>query len=56
MDFEQHMRPEDAKRYAMGSNPTLSWFGLSRYWTKHAAANSATQDGLLNLQIRVGAN
>jgi glyoxylase-like metal-dependent hydrolase (beta-lactamase superfamily II) len=43
LDFEQHMRPEDAKRYAMGSNPTLSWFGLSRYWTKRAAANSATQ-------------
>jgi glyoxylase-like metal-dependent hydrolase (beta-lactamase superfamily II) len=34
--------PEDAvSRYALGSNPTLSWYGLARYWRKGAEAEAA---------------
>ncbi len=40
-DFQRQMPLEDAKRYALGANPTLSWYGLSRYWTKRATASSA---------------
>jgi glyoxylase-like metal-dependent hydrolase (beta-lactamase superfamily II) len=36
-DFLQHMSLADAKWYSGVSSPTLSWLGLSRYWTKKNA-------------------
>jgi hypothetical protein len=42
-DLQRQMPLEDAKRYALGANPTLSWYGLSRYWTKRPTAGSAAQ-------------
>ncbi len=37
-DFLHHMSPAEAKWYSGVSSPTLSWLGLSRYWSKKNAA------------------
>jgi glyoxylase-like metal-dependent hydrolase (beta-lactamase superfamily II) len=38
--------PEEAVwRYAIGSNPTLSWYGLARYWRKRAEAEAGARAG-----------
>jgi glyoxylase-like metal-dependent hydrolase (beta-lactamase superfamily II) len=46
-DFLHHMTPADAHWYSGVSSPTLSWLGLSRYWTKkHAAPTTAPHSSL----------
>jgi glyoxylase-like metal-dependent hydrolase (beta-lactamase superfamily II) len=37
-DFRDQLPALAAGRYAIGSNPTLSWYGLARYWRKRAEA------------------
>ncbi|MFZ0820436.1 MAG: MBL fold metallo-hydrolase [Candidatus Acidiferrales bacterium] len=37
-DFRDQLPADAAARYLIGSNPTLSWYGLARYWRKRAEA------------------
>jgi glyoxylase-like metal-dependent hydrolase (beta-lactamase superfamily II) len=39
-DYREQMSPEGVERYIIGSNPTLSWYGLARYWRKRAEAEA----------------
>ncbi|HUK29495.1 MAG TPA: MBL fold metallo-hydrolase [Candidatus Acidoferrum sp.] len=40
-EFHGELPALAAGRYTIGSNPTLSWYGLARYWRKHAEAESS---------------
>ncbi len=42
-DFRDQLPADAAARYAIGANPTLSWYGLARYWRKRAEAESASK-------------
>ncbi len=37
-DYRDQLPADAAERYMMGSNSTLSWYGLARYWRKRATA------------------
>lgn len=42
-EFSETLPEEAVWRYAVGSNPTLSWYGLARYWRKRAEAEAAAR-------------
>ncbi len=42
-DFHGQLPADAAARYLIGSNPTLSWYGLARYWQKRAEAKNSSQ-------------
>jgi glyoxylase-like metal-dependent hydrolase (beta-lactamase superfamily II) len=42
-DYREKMSPEGVERYIIGSNPTLSWYGLARYWRKRAEAEASSK-------------
>ncbi len=44
-EFGESLPEEAVWRYAVGSNPTLSWYGLARYWRKRAEAEAADRAG-----------
>jgi glyoxylase-like metal-dependent hydrolase (beta-lactamase superfamily II) len=41
-DFREHLPALAAGRYLIGANPTLSWYGLARYWAKRAKAEQSS--------------
>jgi glyoxylase-like metal-dependent hydrolase (beta-lactamase superfamily II) len=42
-DFREQLPADAAARYLIGANPTLSWYGLARYWRKRADAENSSQ-------------
>jgi glyoxylase-like metal-dependent hydrolase (beta-lactamase superfamily II) len=44
-EFAESLPEEAVWRYAIGSNPTLSWYGLARYWRKRAEAEATARAG-----------
>jgi glyoxylase-like metal-dependent hydrolase (beta-lactamase superfamily II) len=42
-DFRDQLPEDAAARYKIGANPTLSWYGLARYWRKRAEAENASE-------------
>ena len=42
-EFAQLLPEKSTWRYTAGSNPTLSWYGLARYWRKRTEAQAGTR-------------